>query len=1038
MASAKDPQIRRAIPVLLIVGLLSVSAQARYAGGGGTADDPYQVATATDLIALGETPEDYDKHFVLTADIDLSALAFDTAVIAPDTDLDRWDFQGDAFTGVFDGAGHTIRHLTVDDRGAGGEYLGLFGTLSGLNAEIRNLGLENILIAGGDHSRYVGAVCAYNYRGRISNCSSTGAMSGGAYSNYIGGICGYTLYGSRISDCHSATTVTGDNQCSNLGGVCGYNENSTISHCHSSGTVTGSASSYYLGGLCGYNAGIYNPGSISDCYSTSDVTGGTESQYLGGLCGCNCGSIDNCHARGSVTGRSFLGGLCGHNNSGTITDCYSTGHVTGGDYALVGGLCGNNSDEISRCYSTGDVTGGDNSRLGGLCGKSDGVIANCCATGTVAGSECSPVSGSLGGLCGDNDGGHIRCSYAVGHVTGACRVGGLVGNGDRDIVDCFWDRQTSGQNTSAGGWSKTTAEMKSGATYTGWDDGSWTIDDGNDYPCLAWQNAKGTALSTVYAARTYPGAGNAEHPFEISSAEDLFCLSLRAPDWDKNIVLTASIDMRGKPYYPINDFSGHFDGQGFSIGNLTIDANVVGSRNGLGLFGYVSGVNAEIKNLSLKNISITGRDYSNYLGAVCGFIERGTISHCHATGTVTGGAWSCYLGGVCGYNSHGSINNCHSIGQVGGGMESEYLGGLCGINDYGSLSQCHSVGRVTGGTGSYCLGGLCGDNYARNISQCYSEGSVDGDSEIGGLCGRNLYGTISDCYAGGAAEGNYRVGGLCGYNEYASISNCYATGLVSGLVGKYSPPKNLGGLVGRSNSTKGSITTSFWDMESSGQATSDGGTEESTAQMQMSRTFLEANWDFVDETENGNEDLWWIDEGQDYPHLWWELLYEEPNDPDIVQSSAPVHRLWSPAYETYFYTIDEAEKDAFLQDAAAGWEDDGTAYYAYDDANEPNVAPVYRFHSAISGAYFYTIDEAEKNYIVQTYPTAWTYERIAFYAFPVDSQPAGAAPVHRFWSAASGCHFYTIDEDEKNTLINEYSDVWTYEGTAWYAFTTAP
>jgi len=43
-----------------------------------------------------------------------------------------------------------------------------------------------------------------------------------------------------------------------------------------------------------------------------------------------------------------------------------------------------------------------------------------------------------------------------------------------------------------------------------------------------------------------------------------------------------------------------------------------------------------------------------------------------------------------------------------------------------------------------------------------------------------------------------------------------------------------------------------------------------TAEMQTASTFLEAGWDFVDETENGTEDIWWIDEGQDYPRLWWE------------------------------------------------------------------------------------------------------------------------------------------------------------------------
>jgi len=43
-------------------------------------------------------------------------------------------------------------------------------------------------------------------------------------------------------------------------------------------------------------------------------------------------------------------------------------------------------------------------------------------------------------------------------------------------------------------------------------------------------------------------------------------------------------------------------------------------------------------------------------------------------------------------------------------------------------------------------------------------------------------------------------------------------------------------------------------------------------QLQTASTFLDAGWDFVDETENGTEDTWWILEGQDYPRLWWELV----------------------------------------------------------------------------------------------------------------------------------------------------------------------
>jgi len=79
----------------------------------------------------------------------------------------------------------------------------------------------------------------------------------------------------------------------------------------------------------------------------------------------------------------------------------------------------------------------------------------------------------------------------------------------------------------------------------------------------------------------------------------------------------------------------------------------------------------------------------------------------------------------------------------------------------------------------------------------------------------------------------------------------------------------VGGLVG--HNLWGTITASFWDTQTSGQAKSAGGTGKTTAEMQKAKTFLDAGWDFVGETKNGTADIWWILEGKGYPRLWWEL-----------------------------------------------------------------------------------------------------------------------------------------------------------------------
>jgi len=127
MTKAGNSQITRTITLLITIFSLSLPAYAQYSGGTGEPNDPYQIATAEDLMLLGESPEDYDKHFILTADIDLDLnlpgrQAFDRAVIAPDKNDVESGFQGTPFTGVFDGNGHTITHLTI----SGDTYLGLF------------------------------------------------------------------------------------------------------------------------------------------------------------------------------------------------------------------------------------------------------------------------------------------------------------------------------------------------------------------------------------------------------------------------------------------------------------------------------------------------------------------------------------------------------------------------------------------------------------------------------------------------------------------------------------------------------------------------------------------------------------------------------------------------------------------------------------------------------------------------------------------------------------------------------------------------
>ncbi|MGD0786219.1 MAG: GLUG motif-containing protein [Sedimentisphaerales bacterium] len=226
------------------------------------------------------------------------------------------------------------------------------------------------------------------------------------------------------------------------------------------GTITGgsvknlgiencSVIGYYAGCLVGFNSS----GTISNCYSTGSVSCGSSSASAGNLVGENWGTISDCYSTGSVSGAAssyYIGGLVGR-NEGTVSTCYATGSVAGG--AEMGGLVGSNGGNITNCYSASAVSGSQ--YLGGLVGINYSTISNCYSTGAVSGSY------DLGGL--------------VGSQSGA------------STVNSFWNTQTSGQTTSAGGTGKTTAQMKTLSTFAsaGWDFvGIWGIEENQTYPYL--------------------------------------------------------------------------------------------------------------------------------------------------------------------------------------------------------------------------------------------------------------------------------------------------------------------------------------------------------------------------------------------------------------------------------------------------------------------------------------------------------------------------------------------------------------------------
>jgi hypothetical protein len=362
----------------------------------------------------------------------------------------------------------------------------------------------------------------------------------------------------------------------------------------------------------------------------------------------------------------------------------------------------------------------------------------------------------------------------------------------------------------------------------------------------------------------------------------------------------------GKGWQPIASFRGSFDGQGYETRDLFINRP---GENYVGLFGFVDD-GGHIENIGVVNVNVIGdhsvgglvgedcgtvsNSYSTgsltgrqFVGGLVGYARNSSaVSNSYFTGTVTGDS---NVGGLVGRNMD-TVSNSYSNGNVSG--TGWAVGGLAGVNN-GNVSDSYATGSVTGHTVNNCnVGGLVGANY-ETVSNCYatssvtgssevgglvgvsswdggivtnsySTGSVTGDESVGGLMGCNL-GTVSDSYATGSVTGNVKVGGLVGYNYYGkgTVSNSYSTGNVTG-------DEYVGGLVGWNKD--GFVSNSFWDTETSGQATSDGGTGKNTTEMQNIITFSGAAWNItaVALNETNPAHIWNIVNNVTYPFLSWQ------------------------------------------------------------------------------------------------------------------------------------------------------------------------
>ena len=416
---------------------------------------------------------------------------------------------------------------------------------------------------------------------------------------------------------------------------------------------------------------------------------------LVGLFGTNKGLIMNLAVSGEVTGEEYIGGICAK-NEGTIYSCSFDGEVrqsaTTHRKGKVGGICGTNYATISNCFNSADVSGKD--YIGGICGEmcgKDPVVVYCVSVGKVSGFTGSAI---VGGICGYG----ANVSYGGSPELSHCRFDMDV-SGSINLINSGGAITNRGDNFSynteflcgdnIGSFDPDIWNAAKGVVVT---------PDAKDgkfgtktcyYMSLKCFGEPKPITGDVYNFACAGGRDDWQSYILISS-EDVFRTYWQWDvKWSENFVLgddiTLACSLAPSDLIPTSlstgTFSGMFSGNGHTV-TMTDDSTC-------GLFGTNKGT---IINLAVKgNIdSSAGSSMSNYSGGICA-VNDGTIYGCSFDGKINGGANN--TGAVCGRNN-GTISNCFALANVE--AMNGNVGGIAALGKEDSeLQDCYFVGTVT-------------------------------------------------------------------------------------------------------------------------------------------------------------------------------------------------------------------------------------------------------------------------------------------------------------------------------------------------------
>lgn len=502
--------IAMAITLLPITALAAVSGT-QFAGGDGTAQNPYQVATAEQLNAVRD---ELSAHYMLVSDIDLSG---DTWIPIGTTNA--------PFSGSFDGSGHTISHLSSGYFNSE-NYAGLFGYCD--TGYICNVHIKEsaIVLTLSDRGINAGGIVGSLGRdGRVEGCTYDGSIQitiTGSYGSSVGGIVGWSQ--GEITSCtnNSNIVVDGvDGYDDAVGGIVGTSY-ADIEDCKNNGNVS---SEDYAGGIIGiYNSRNRVYPTVSSCSNNGEIS----AKYAGGITAKASGTtIDKCANSGRILSNgsaSRAAGIVAYTTDTQIRLCENTADVYSNadtSYnAFAAGIVANaiGTTEISQCRNSGeisastkhtgswyDTTPAASASGGGIVSTtSDSTeINDCYNTGKIMASASDAGYGGYysskgyaysGGIAG-RDSGVITNCYNMGDIytydADYCYEGTIAGSTDEsiEIKNCYF---INNPNVSATGDSKATllsvsgctdSQLRQQSTYVNFDFSSvWYFDSTSGYP----------------------------------------------------------------------------------------------------------------------------------------------------------------------------------------------------------------------------------------------------------------------------------------------------------------------------------------------------------------------------------------------------------------------------------------------------------------------------------------------------------------------------------------------------------------------------